>query len=114
MAQVAPTGRLVLIEGTWGKTSGVAAAQARARTLINRILRPEAHQHDDYPAHIVRTLPYAGGLRPAEAVRLVESSPWGSARFERLTNLERASVSDRGLLAELLGTVQRWAVTAGS
>jgi 2-polyprenyl-3-methyl-5-hydroxy-6-metoxy-1,4-benzoquinol methylase len=112
--KVAPTGRLVLVEGTWGKTSGVAAAQARARALVGRILRPESHQHDDYPAHIVRTLPYADGLQPAEAVRLVESSPWGSARFERLTNLERADVSGRGLLAELLGTIQRWAVTAGS
>ena len=29
--KAAPTGRLVLIEGTWGKTSGVAAAQATAR-----------------------------------------------------------------------------------
>jgi len=112
--KVAPTGRLVLVEGTWGKTSGVAAAQARARALVGRILRPESHHHDDYPAHIARTLPYVGGLQPAEAVRLVEGSQWGSARFERLTNLERADVSDRGLLAELLGTIQRWAVTAGS
>ena len=112
--KVAPAGRLVLLEGTWGKTSGLAGAQGRARALIGRILRLKAHQHDDYPAHIARALPYVGGLQPAEAVRLVESSPWGSARFERLTNLERADVSDRGLLAELLGTIQRWAVTAGS
>jgi SAM-dependent methyltransferase len=112
--KAAPGGRLVLIEGSWGKTSGVAAAQARARRLIQRILGPESHQHDDYPEHIVRRLPYADGLLPAEAVRLVESSSWGPARFERLTNVEWASISDRGLLAELLGTTPRWAVTAGS
>jgi len=112
--KAAPTGRLVLIEGTWGKISGVPAVQARARGLVRRIQRPESHQHDEYPAHIARTLPYAHGLLPAEAVRLVENSPWGPARLERLTNVEWASVSDRGLLAQLLGTIQRWAVTAGS
>jgi 2-polyprenyl-3-methyl-5-hydroxy-6-metoxy-1,4-benzoquinol methylase len=112
--KAAPTGRLVLIEGTWNKMSGVPAAQAGARRVIRRIMRPESHQHDEYPAHIVRTLPYAHGLLPAEAVRLVESSPWGPARLERLTNVEWASVSDRGLLGQLLGTIQRWAVIAGS
>lgn len=113
--KVAPTGRLVLIEGTFGRTRSVAAAQLRARSLIHRIQRRESHQHDHYPAHIVRMLPYyPDGILPAEAIRLVERSPWGPARFETLTNVEWATVSDRGLLAPLLGTVQRWAVTAGS
>ena len=117
--KAAPTGRLVLIEGTWGKkVSGVRAAQSRTGRLIGRIRRPirraPSYHHDDYPAHIARMLPFADGILPAEAVRLVQSSPWGPARFERLTNIEQAALSDRGLLAELLGTVPRWAVTAGS
>jgi SAM-dependent methyltransferase len=112
--EAAPIGRLVLIEGTWGKMSGVSAVQARARELTRWIQRPKPHQHDNYPDHIVRALPYANGLLPAEAVCLVENSPWGAARFERLSNVERATVSDRGLLVELLGTTHRWAVIAGS
>jgi SAM-dependent methyltransferase len=112
--EAAPTGRLVLIEGTWGRTSGVAAMQARARELARRFLGPQPHQHDNYPDDLVRALPYANGLQPAEAVNLVENSPWGSARFERLSDVERATISDRGLLAELLGTTHRWAVSAGS
>jgi SAM-dependent methyltransferase len=112
--KAAPAGRLVLIEGTWGKTSGVAALQAKARELTRWIQRSKPHQHDNYPERLVRALPYANGLLPAEAVCLVENSPWGPARFERLIDVERATMSDRSLLFQLLGTTHRWAVTAGS
>lgn len=115
----APAGRLVLIEATWGKkASGLWAARSAAVRVAGRVRRPirdpRSCHHDDYPAHIARMLPYADGILPADVVRLVESSPWGPARFERLTNVEQAAVSDRGLLADLLGAAPRWAVTAGS
>jgi ubiquinone/menaquinone biosynthesis C-methylase UbiE len=117
--RVAPTGRLVLIEATWGKAaSGLWAAQSMAYRLNGRIRHLTGRQgschHDDYPAHIARMLPYADGILPAEVIRLVEGSPWGPARFERLTTIEQATLSGRGLLADLLGTAPRWAVTAGS
>jgi hypothetical protein len=76
--------------------------------------RVKPHQHDSYPDSIVRTLPYAHGLLPTEAVTLVENSPWGPARYERLADIEQAMMSDRGLLAEILGTPKRWSVSAGS
>lgn len=118
----APAGRLVLIEGSWGKkTSGVAALQTRARSLKARarglahsIQGSKPHQHDNYPENVVRALPYVTGIRPAEAVCLVENSPWGPARFEWLSDVERAVLSDRSLLFQLLGTTHRWAVIAGS
>jgi SAM-dependent methyltransferase len=114
----APAGRLVLIEATWGKTKGVADLQNRARVLANRplrwIRRPQPHQHDHYPEDVVRALPYANGILPAEAVCLVENSAWGAARFERLSDVERATMSDRSLLIQLLGMARRWAVSAGS
>jgi SAM-dependent methyltransferase len=121
----APVGRLVLIEASWGKkTSGVAAIQARARGfeakargLAHRIqgAKPDKHhKHDNYPQNIVRVLPYVNGIRPAEAVCMVEGSSWGPARFERLSDVERATVSDCGLVTQLLGTPHRWAVSAGS
>lgn len=118
----APAGRLVLIEGSWGKkTSGVAALQtrardlkARARGLAHSIQGSKPHQHDNYPQNVVRALPYVTGIRPAEAVCLVENSSWGPARFEWLSDVERAILSDRSLLFQLLGTTHRWAVSAGS
>jgi SAM-dependent methyltransferase len=120
--KAAPAGRLVLIEGSWGKkTSGVAALQARARGLKARarglahsIQASKPQQHDNYPENVVGALPYVNGILPAEAVCLVENSPWGPARFEWLSDVERAFLSDRSLLFQLLGTTHRWAVSAGS
>ncbi len=116
--KAAPAGRLVLIEASWGKTKGVADLQNRARVLANRPLRwmrgSKPHQHDSYPENIVRALPYVDGILPSEAVCLVENSPWGPARFERLSDVERATLSDRSLLIQLLGMARRWAVSAGS
>lgn len=114
----APAGRLVLIEATWGRTKGVADLQNRARVLVNGSLRwirgVKPHQHDKYPVDIVQALPYVNGILPVEAVCLVENSPWGPARFERLSDVERATMSDRSLLGQLLGMARRWAVSAGS
>jgi SAM-dependent methyltransferase len=114
----APAGRLVLIEATWGKTRGVTDLKNRARVLAFRpmrwIQRSKSYQHDNYPENVVRALPYVNGILPAEAVGLVENSPWGPARFERLSDVERATMSDRSLLIQLLGTADRWAVSAGS
>jgi SAM-dependent methyltransferase len=114
----APAGRLVLMEATWGKTKGVTALKNRARVLAFKpkrwIERAETYQHDEYPEDVARSLPYVNGILPAQAVGLVENSPWGSARFERLTDVERATLSDRSLLIQLLGTADRWAVSAGS
>jgi hypothetical protein len=46
-------------------------------------------------------------------VALVQASPWGQARLERLRDVEWAYLEGRGLLDELLGTTPRWAVVAG-
>jgi SAM-dependent methyltransferase len=114
----APAGRLVLIEATWGRTKGVADLQNRARVLAFKPMRwirgAKPHQHDHYPEDVVRAIPYVNGILPAEAVGLVENSPWGPARFERLGDVERATMSDRSLLIQLLGMAHRWAVSAGS
>ena len=59
-------------------------------------------------------LPYNGGLTPVQAVRLVEASPWGQARVERLRDIEWATAESLGPLDSLLGTHPRWALTAGS
>jgi len=112
--EAAPTGRLVLIEGTWGQTSGIAALQAEARALARRIRGGESGHHGRYTDRVVSTLPHANGITPAGVVALVQASPWGQARLERLRDVEWATLEGRSLLDQLLGTNPRWAVTAGS
>ena len=112
--QAAPTGRLVLIEGTWGKTTGIPAVQAEARRLARRIRGAEPGHHGHYTDRVVGALPHANGITPAEMVSLVQASPWGQARIERLRDVEWATLEGRSLLDQVLGTNPRWAVTAGS
>ncbi len=92
---VAPTGRLVLVEGTWG---------ARG-----------AH-HDEYSQRLKSALPHADGLTPDELVTLVEASSWGKAgraRIERLRDVEWAMADGMSLLDAIIGPQPRWAVIAG-
>ncbi len=111
---VAPDGRLVLIEGTWDgrRTSALDQLRARARLLADLIRHPEPHHPRQYTEQMNAALPFNGGLTPDEAVRLVEASPWGRARIERLRDIEWAVTEGLGRLDSLLGTHARWAVTA--
>jgi SAM-dependent methyltransferase len=112
--EAAPTGRLVLIEGTWGRTGKGDDLRAEARALVARFRRSEPGHHDHYSDRILAALPHGNGLQPADAIGLVRASPWGPARFERLRDVEWAALDGRGMLGQLLGTSPRWAITAGS
>jgi SAM-dependent methyltransferase len=112
--RAAASGRLVLIEGTWGRTSGIPALQAEARALARRIRGAEPGHHGHYTDRVVSALPHANGLSPAEVVGLVQASTWGQARIERLRDVEWAALEGRSLVDQLLGTNPRWAVVAGS
>jgi SAM-dependent methyltransferase len=89
---VAQAGRLILIEGSWTGRGASAADQlrARARELASLIRRPAPDHHDHYTARMDDALPYRGGITPDEAVALVQASPWGRARIERLRDVEWA------------------------
>jgi SAM-dependent methyltransferase len=111
----APDGRLVLVEGSWSGRGGTAADQLRrqARALADLIRPPAPDHHAHYSARMNEALPYRGGLTPDEAVALVEASPWGRARIERLRDVEWAVTEGMGPLDSLIGTHPRWAVIAG-
>lgn len=112
---VAPEGRLVMIEGSWGGRGVSAAdhARARARTIVSRFRPPEPDHHAPYSHRMTAAAAYPGGLTPDEAVTLAGSSPWGAARIERLRDIEWAVTEGSRLPDSLLGTHPRWAVVAG-
>jgi SAM-dependent methyltransferase len=115
---VAPTGRLVLVEGTWG-TRGASPAELmrqRARQFARSIQPPQRAHHDEYSQRLKSALPHADGLTPDELVTLVETSSWGKAgraRIERLRDVEWAMTDGMGLLDAIIGPQPRWAVIAG-
>jgi SAM-dependent methyltransferase len=111
----APDGRLVLVEGSWSGRGATTVDRLRrqARTLADLIRRPAPDHHAHYTARMNAALPYRGGLTPDEAVALVEASPWGRARIERLRDVEWAVTEGLGPLDSLIGTHPRWAVIAG-
>jgi 2-polyprenyl-3-methyl-5-hydroxy-6-metoxy-1,4-benzoquinol methylase len=111
----APAGRLVLVEGSWSGRGLSATEQLlrQARALADLVRRPAPDHHASYTPQMNATLPYRGGLSPDEAVALVEASPWGRARLERLRDVEWAITEGMGPLDSLLGTHPRWAVIAG-
>jgi len=113
--KVAPRGRLVLIEGTWGSadSAGLGRWRAEARRLVELVRGSEPHHHGHYSDRVRRALPHGHGLSTADAVALVQASSWGQTRLERLRDVEWAIIDGRGLLDELLGTHPRWAVVAG-
>jgi len=112
--EAAPRGRLVLIEGSWGATrAGVSRDwRARARELAERVRGAQPGHHGHYSDRVLGVLPHGRGLTAEEAVTLVQASPWGQPRLERLRDVEWATVDGRGVLGELLGTTPRWAVVA--
>jgi SAM-dependent methyltransferase len=111
----APGGRLVLLEGSWGghSVSGADTLRWRARAMADRVRGVEHPHHGHYTPQMTAALPYRDGLTPAEAVTLVQASPWGRARIERLRDVEWAITEGKGLLDRVLGTHPRWAVIAG-
>ncbi len=114
--EAAPGGRLVLLEGSWGggpNVIGVDALRWRARELADRARGVEHPHHGHYTPEMAAALPYRSGLTPAQAVTLVQASPWGRARIERLRDVEWAITEGKGLLDRVLGTHPRWAVIAG-
>jgi SAM-dependent methyltransferase len=110
----APAGRLVLVEGSWSTATGIDGLRAQARALVRRFRPAHPGHHGEYSERVVRALPHAGGLPLDDAIGLVQASPWGQARLERLWDIEWALVEGRGIVDQLLGSHPRWAVIAGA
>jgi SAM-dependent methyltransferase len=113
--RAAPTGTLVLFEGTWGASAGLSERlRSRARVLLRQLRdRPPDH-HAEYGPELRSELPFGSGTSPDLLVGLVESTAWGPARVERLRDVEWATSEALGsAIDRLLGVTPRFAVTAG-
>jgi SAM-dependent methyltransferase len=110
----APDGRLLLLESVWGKSGGWAEQWRRTGdTALRRLRRTPPDHHGEYGDDLRSRLPLGGGAAPETIVSLVESTPWGPTRVERLPDVEWAQT--RALpsaLDRLFGVPPRYAVVA--
>ncbi|HTT90962.1 MAG TPA: methyltransferase domain-containing protein [Acidimicrobiales bacterium] len=110
----APAGRLLLLEGMWGKAGGRAEQLRRTgHAALRRLRKAPPDHHGEYGAALRSQLPLSGGAAPETVVALVESTPWGPARVERLSDVEWAArMALPSALDRVLGVAPRYAVMA--
>jgi SAM-dependent methyltransferase len=86
----APTGRLVLFEGSWAGEGPFAMIKDRVAGAIRWARRAADDHHAPYPDHVVRRLPLVRVSSPAPFVDAVEAAGWRRVRIERLADVEWA------------------------
>ncbi len=111
--EVAPYGRLILVEGLWGKVDPLDSAKAQLRTLLRRATRTAPDHHGSYPPDVAAQLPFANGTHPSALVDAVAASGWPDPWIERLRDVEWAANLDLSLPERLLGVSPRFVITAG-
>lgn len=112
---VAPDGRLVLVEGLWGRVDPAERVRGRARELlaVARHQREGGH-HAPYPAELRTALPFGEGTTPSQLAELVTAAGWRAPRLFRLRDVEWASTVHLPLPERLLGTSPRFLLTASA
>jgi SAM-dependent methyltransferase len=111
--RVAPGGRLVLVEGCWGAAaSGREQLRARARQLLDRARRTPPNHHASYAAELRDVLPLGRGTPPEALRAIVLAAGWTSPEVHWLSDVDRASASQRPRPDRWLGVTPRFAITA--
>ncbi len=110
---VAPEGRLVLIEGVWGRADRTEALRAKARAMLSRARGASADHHAAYDPALLSALPLGRGTTPSQVVEAVMASGWPDPWLERLHDIEWVTAVGLPLPERLLGASPRFVVTAG-
>lgn len=110
--EVAPGGRLVLFEGTWGSSGALHQLRARAADALRKAYRLADDHHAPYDPEILRELPLARLSSPVPIIRAVSDAGWRAARIHRLRDVEWARRAATRPLLGWLEHVPRYAVVA--
>lgn len=111
--EVAPSGRLVLVEALWGGVNARERLRGRARVGLRQLRREAPEHHAEYPARIRRELPLGSGTRPGHLVRLVEGAGWPAPRLYRLRDVEWAERLSLPWPERVIGVSPRFILAAG-
>jgi SAM-dependent methyltransferase len=108
----APTGRLVLFEGSWGGEGPFVAIKDRAAAAIRWMRRVADDHHAPYPEHVVHRLPLAGTSSPQPFVDAVAAAGWRRVRIERLIDVEWARAQQQAWPLGWLARRPHYAIVA--
>jgi SAM-dependent methyltransferase len=113
--QVAPDGRLVLVESVWGDAADLPERlRGKAREYLYALRGHAGDHHASYQPGWYEALPFGSGTTPHALTELVTGTDWGPARLHRLRDVEWAIASTLPPWERLLGVNPRFAVVAGS
>jgi SAM-dependent methyltransferase len=111
---VAPSGRLLLCESTWGAASdSFERWRARGRLALRRWRRTPPDHHGEYTSAMRAALPLGEGTTPAVLTELVAAAGWHPVGLTRLRDVEWATTAEGSLVDRLLGVAPRFVVTGG-
>lgn len=91
-AIMAPGGRLVLFEGTWGGGGLVRRGREALAEGLRAVLRVPDDHHAPYPDDVLEQLPLARLGSAAPLVETVYRSGWRAVRIRRLRDVEWAAM----------------------
>jgi SAM-dependent methyltransferase len=115
--EVAPNGRLVLLEGLWGTADPLERLRRGAQDLLIRVVsmrpRPSGH-HAEYPRSLREAMALGSGTTPDALAAVAAEAGWATPRLHRLRNVEWAMALNLPLPERLLGVAPRFAIVAGS
>lgn len=111
---VAPFGRLVLVESIWGEVDPLEALRGRARSLLAHLRCAKPEHHAPYPGSLRGQLPLASGTSPDVLAGLVSSAGWVSPQLKRLRDVEWASSLGLRWPERLIGVSPRFILHANS
>lgn len=110
--RAAPAGRLVAVEGSWGRADPAQRRRHQAREALRRARRlPPAH-HASADPQLHELLPFGRGITPDEICAAMESAGWRTPRLERLRDVEWVRTLALAPAERLLGTTPQYAVVS--
>lgn len=105
-------GRLLIVEGAWGRAEPGQRWRARARRAVRRLRRQGPAHHGSYDPAVWQALPMSGGTDPSAVVDAARSAGWRDVALRRLRDVEWTRVRAEPAPERWLGTIPQFAVTA--
>lgn len=108
--RAAPDGRLVTVEGSWGRADPAQHRRHQAREALRRARRLPPSHHASQDPQLQEMLPFGRGITPDEVTAAMTEAGWRAPRLERLRDVEWVRTLALAPAERLLGTTPQYAI----